>query len=119
MQGEYPRKCAEGDKKCLPTPPYKMVFKKGKRYLLRLIKTSVDTTFVFSIDNHKITGMSSDFVPIKPYVTDSVLVGIGQRYHVIINAHPTKESTNNAYWIRTTPAKDCGGFKSGPEERTG
>lgn len=50
----------------------------GKKYLLRLINTSVDTTFIFAIDNHDITVMSSDFVPIVPYKTDSVLIGIGK-----------------------------------------
>ena len=50
----------------------------GKKYLMRLINTSVDTTFIFAIDNHNITVMSSDFVPIHPYVTDHVLVGIGE-----------------------------------------
>ena len=50
----------------------------GKKYLLRLINTSVDSTFVFAIDNHDITVMSSDFVPIVPYKTDSVLIGIGK-----------------------------------------
>ncbi len=39
----------------------------------------MDTTFVFAIDNHDITVMSSDFVPIVPYKTDSVLVGIGKK----------------------------------------
>lgn len=50
----------------------------GKKYLLRLINTSVATTFVFSIDNHNLTVMSSDFVPIEPYVTDHVTIGIGE-----------------------------------------
>lgn len=51
--------------------------RQGNKYLLRLINTSVDTIFVFAIDNHNITVMSSDFVPIQPYVTDHVTVGIG------------------------------------------
>ena len=50
----------------------------GKKYLLRLINTSVDSTMVFAIDNHEITVMSSDFVPIVPYKTDKVLIGIGK-----------------------------------------
>lgn len=49
---------------------------------MRLINTSISTTFVFAIDNHNITVMSSDFVPIQPYVTDHVVVGIGA-YHTI------------------------------------
>ena len=50
----------------------------GKRYLLRLINTSTDNTFIWSIDNHNITVVGADFVPINPYVTNSVLVGIGE-----------------------------------------
>lgn len=49
----------------------------GARYLLRLINTSVDTTFIFSIDSHNLTVMSSDFVPIHSYTTDHVVIGIG------------------------------------------
>ena len=56
---------------------YSKVFEKGKRYLLRLINTSLDTTFVFSIDGHNVTVVGADFVPIVPYSTNSVLVGIG------------------------------------------
>lgn len=44
---------------------------------MRLINTSVDTTFVFTIDDHEFWVMSSDFVPIKPYKTNHVVIGIG------------------------------------------
>lgn len=50
----------------------------GRRYLLRLINTSVDTTFVFTIDNHWLKVIAADFVPIHPYVVDHVVVGIGR-----------------------------------------
>ena len=56
---------------------YSKVFEKGKVYLLRLINTSLDTTLIFSIDGHNITVIGSDFVPITPYETNAVLVGIG------------------------------------------
>ncbi|KAL8775827.1 MAG: hypothetical protein Q9194_003603, partial [Teloschistes cf. exilis] len=97
----------------------------GKKYLMRLINTSVGTTFVFAIDNHNITVMSSDFVPIKPYVTDHVVVGIGQRYHVVVEASPHNPdgSVNNgtAFWMRTIPASGCSNFPRGstPDERQG
>lgn len=51
----------------------------GKKYLFRLINTSVDTTFVFSIDNHNLTVITTDFVPIRPYITDHVVIAIGKR----------------------------------------
>ena len=73
----------------LPIPdPYSITFEPPtkigpKRYLLRVINTSFESTFIFSIDNHILTVIGSDFVPIRPYNTTSVLVGIGQRYHVV------------------------------------
>ena len=57
---------------------YSKAFKPGRRYLLRLINTSLVTTFVFSIDGHNVTGSGADFVPIVPYNTSSVLVAIGK-----------------------------------------
>ncbi|KAK0733004.1 multicopper oxidase-domain-containing protein [Lasiosphaeria miniovina] len=77
-----------------------------KRYLLRLINTSWDTTFVFSIDNHELTIVGADFVPIHPYKNTSVLIGIGQRYNVIVEAKPITEKgnvipTDKNFWMRT------------------
>lgn len=44
---------------------------------MRLINGAADTTFVFSIDNHKFKVISTDFVAIEPYETDHIVVGIG------------------------------------------
>lgn len=103
-------------------PKYTTVFQRGKRYLLRLINTSVDATFIFSIDDHMITVVGADFVPIHPYTTNSVLVGIGQRYHVVVEAKPLKELPGGNYWIRTTVAQNCSAFaatRALPDERIG
>ena len=53
-------------------------FQKGVKYLMRLINAAADTTFVFSIDNHKFWVVSTDFVTIEPYYTDHVVIGIGE-----------------------------------------
>jgi hypothetical protein len=45
-------------------------FTPGKKHLLRLINTSVDNHFKFTIDGHTMTVISTDFVPISPYTTD-------------------------------------------------
>ena len=93
--------------------PYHITFegpKEGKpcrKYLLRVINTSFDTTFVFSIDNHLLQIVSTDFVPIQPYYNTSVLVGIGQRYNIIVEANPLAYNESSPlpadgnYWIRT------------------
>ena len=39
---------------------------------------------MFSIDGHNLTVMSSDFVPIKPYETESVTVGIGKLSSIVV-----------------------------------
>ena len=61
----------------------------GKRHLLRLINTSVDNALRVSMDGHNLTIITSDFVPVQPIVVESVMVNIGQRYEVIIDANQT------------------------------
>ena len=95
----------------------KKVGQRAKRYLLRLINTSFETTFVFSIDNHLLQIVGADFVPIHPYQNTSVLIGIGQRYNVIVTADPQANDgkqipPSGNYWIRTWRA-DCFLFPGG------
>lgn len=54
-----------------------MVVVEYKKYLIRLVNTATATTFKFSIDRHKFKVISTDFVPIKPYETESLSIGIG------------------------------------------
>lgn len=87
----------------MPTNP----LGRGKRYLLRLINTSFDTQFLFSIDHHKLQIVSADFVPIEPYTRTHIIIGIGQRYNVIVEADPRSYPgfpvpTTTDFWIRTT-----------------
>jgi hypothetical protein len=111
------------------------------KYLIRLINSAADTTFVFSIDNHKFWVISTDFVAIEPYYTDHVVIGIGkhgeqigqsvleltrfasgQRYNIIVDATPDRFTADQNYWIRTTPAPNCTAFDKSaliPDEHTG
>jgi len=57
---------------------YNQTFTAGKRYLLKLINTSSESMFVFSIDAHDLLVIEADLVPIQPYLTDSIFVGIGE-----------------------------------------
>lgn len=82
---------------------------KDKKHLLRIINTSFETTFVFSVDGHLMTPVEVDFVPIQPYKekSNNITVGIGQRYEVILDAvDPSDPSTS--YWIRTYIPARCG-----------
>ena len=70
----------------------------GKRHRLRLINPSVDNTYTVSIVNHQFTVIASDFVPVAAYTTDSLYLGVGQRYDVTIDANQTVGN----YWINVT-----------------
>ena len=59
--------------------------------------------------------VTSDFVPIEPYTSTSVHIGIGQRYNVIVEADPQgSEDGGNpvpddgSFWIRTWVPDGCG-----------
>ena len=100
--------------------PYSITFEKSqtgkpiKKYHLRIINTSFTRTFVFSIDNHRLQIASADFVPIFPYYNTSLLIGVGQRYDVVVEAIPLSYNNTSPipkdgnYWIRTYLIA-CGG----------
>ena len=79
----------------------------ARRYLLRVINTSYSTGITFSIDNHYLLVVEADFVPVRPKNVTSVMVAIGQRYHIIVEAVPYSLGAvnplqpNGNYWIRT------------------
>lgn len=76
---------------------------KGKKYRLRLINTSTNDNFKVGLDGHNFSVISADFVPIVPYQTQWIFVGIGQRYDVIINANQPIDS----YWLHVVPQTGC------------
>jgi FtsP/CotA-like multicopper oxidase with cupredoxin domain len=56
---------------------YSMTFTHGKTHRIRLVNTSTNTHFKFSIDQHTMTVQAADFVPIEPYETTVLNIGIG------------------------------------------
>ncbi|KAM0805775.1 multicopper oxidase-domain-containing protein [Usnea florida] len=90
-------------------PIFSRVFQKGKRYLIRLINSSTESGFIFSIDNHMLEIVTTDLVPIHPFKNESIQVNIGQRYSVIVEANPDSPvQTDGNYWIRTVVSTGCG-----------
>ncbi|OTB07435.1 putative multicopper oxidase [Hypoxylon sp. CI-4A] len=72
-------------------------FQPGKTHRLRLINTGAEGTQRVSIDEHNMTVIANDFVPIEPYDTQVVTLGVGQRVDVIVHAHAKPGS---AFWLR-------------------
>lgn len=76
----------------------------GKRHRLRLVNTAVDNHFVVSFDNHQMEVIAADFVPVQPWNTTNLFLGIGQRYDVIITA----DQAPGAYWFRADVQDQAG-----------
>ena len=54
----------------------KFSFQSGKKHRLRLINTGVAGIQKFSIDNHNMTVFANDFIPLEPYTTNVVTLGV-------------------------------------------
>lgn len=54
----------------------KFQFTTGKKHRLRLINAGSDAIQKFSIDEHTLTVIANDFVPIQPYETEIVTLGV-------------------------------------------
>lgn len=72
---------------------------------MRLVNAAVDTHFKFSIDNHTLQVIASDLVPIAPYETTVLDIGMGQRYDIIITADQASVADN--FWLRAIPQSAC------------
>lgn len=81
----------------------KVTIQAGKRYRLRLINTSVDSNFRVNLDGHPFSVIATDFVPVVPYTTSYLQIGIGQRYDVVFTANQTASN----YWFRAEADGNC------------
>lgn len=60
----------------------KVSLTKGKKYLLRLINSSLDAQIRVSLDGHPFSVVTSDLVPIQPFTTNWILLGIGMFHNL-------------------------------------
>jgi len=77
----------------------------GKTYRLRIINSSIQSTYKFFIDGHKFQVIAMDLVPIVPYVTTILNINIGQRYDILVTA----DQIPGNYWLRTDNQNACAG----------
>lgn len=82
----------------------KFKFQSGKTHRLRLINTGAEGIQRFTIDNHTMTIIANDFVPVVPYDTTMVTLGVGQRTDVIVTATGPPTAS---YWMRADLSPTC------------
>ncbi|KJZ68794.1 hypothetical protein HIM_11813 [Hirsutella minnesotensis 3608] len=78
-------------------------FHRGKTHRLRLVNAGAEGLQRFSIDGHTMTVIANDFVPVEPYETKVVTLGIGQRTDVLVKANGHLSS----YWMRSNISTEC------------
>ena len=66
--------------------PFTLHVKRGERVRLRLINSAADTLFAFNIDGHTLTVVAADGQPIAHRRTDAVVLGMGERADVLLDA---------------------------------
>ncbi|RFU26799.1 hypothetical protein B7463_g9537, partial [Scytalidium lignicola] len=76
-------------------------FSPGKVHRLRLINAGAEGVQKFTIDGHNMTVIANDFVDIKPYETQVVTLGIGQRTDILVTGLPDGKG---AYLMRSSIA---------------
>ncbi|KAF2248064.1 multicopper oxidase [Trematosphaeria pertusa] len=84
---------------------FNVSFTSDTSYRMRLVNAAVDTHFKFMIDNHTMQVIASDLVPIEPYNTTVLDIGMGQRYDIIVTAD--QASTADSFWMRAIPQSAC------------
>jgi FtsP/CotA-like multicopper oxidase with cupredoxin domain len=99
INGKMNYPCENTTLPCTPNAGIsKFRFQSGKKHLLRIINTSAEGTEKFSIDNHTLTVIANDFIPIVPYTTNVVTLGVAQRADIIVEANG---KPGDAYWMRS------------------
>lgn len=76
----------------------------GKTYLLRLMNVGSQGMQRFTVDGMNVTVIAQDFIPVVPYETDVVNIGIGQRTDVLFTA---TGGPTDALWMRSDVSPSC------------
>lgn len=67
-----------------PAAPVLLSAKPGRRVRIRLINAGSDTAFRVALGGHRMTVTHSDGFPVVPVQTDALLIGMGERYDVLV-----------------------------------
>lgn len=70
----------------IPEAPTTFNAKPGQRIRIRLINAGSDTAFRVALAGHRMTVTHTDGFPVVPAEVDALLLGMGERYDVIVTA---------------------------------
>jgi FtsP/CotA-like multicopper oxidase with cupredoxin domain len=98
INGKMRFPCEKTNLDCKTADYSTFTFISGRNHLLRLVNTGSNAIQKFAIDGHTMLVISNDFMPIEPYNTSMVSLGVGQRADVIVygSGKPTDK-----VWMRS------------------
>lgn len=101
INGKMRFPCAKTSASCQTADYSKFNFTSGKNHRLRLMNTGAGAIQKFAIDGHVMQVIANDFMPVTPYNTSVIALGVGQRADVIVfgSGKPTDK-----YWVRSNIA---------------
>ncbi|HTY31372.1 multicopper oxidase family protein [Mycobacterium sp.] len=70
----------------IPAAPTSFSAKPGQRIRIRFINTGADTAFRVALAGHSMTVTHTDGYPVVPTQVDALLIGMAERYDVIVTA---------------------------------
>ncbi|MFJ9694823.1 multicopper oxidase family protein [Kitasatospora sp. NPDC101183] len=68
----------------LPAAPETFAAKPGDRVRIRLINAGGDTAYRVALGGHELTVTHTDGFPVEPATTEALLLGMGERYDVLV-----------------------------------
>ncbi|WP_073947781.1 multicopper oxidase family protein [Streptomyces kebangsaanensis] len=80
---DYPYYLVNG---CVPHDPSVFRARPGDRIRLRIINAGADTAFRVALGGHEMTVTHTDGYPVEHRTTDALLLGMAERYDVIVTA---------------------------------
>ncbi|MDQ3157545.1 MAG: multicopper oxidase family protein [Actinomycetota bacterium] len=78
---DYPHHLINGR---TPEAPVTLTGKPGQRIRIRLVNAGSDTAFRVALGGHRMTVTHSDGFPVEPRETEALLIGMGERYDVLV-----------------------------------
>ncbi|GAA0602812.1 multicopper oxidase family protein [Streptomyces crystallinus] len=69
-----------------PQAPSSFTAKPGERIRLRIVNAGGDTAFRVALGGHELTVTHTDGFPVRRTTTDALLLGMGERYDVLVTA---------------------------------
>ncbi|KAG1365795.1 laccase-17 [Cocos nucifera] len=86
---------------CTAKDTFELKVKPGKTYLLRLINAALNDDLFFSIANHSMTVVETDASYVKPFETDTILIGPGETTNILLHTKPA--SPNATFFMLARP----------------